>query len=176
MLDLLLKRRSIRKFNPREVEQEKIDYILKSALLSPSSRNCRPWEFVAVTDKERLAELSASREHGAHFLKEAPLAVVVIADTGKSGVWVEDCSIASIIMQLAAVTSGLGSCWIQIRERLTAEHTSSGEYVKKILSIPMRYNVECIIAIGYPDEKKGQNSVDRLDYEKIHHNIYQTEQ
>ncbi len=172
MLDLLLKRRSRRKFKPLEVEQEKIEYILKCALLSPTSRNHRAWEFVAVTEPERLAALAAAREHGSQFLKGAPLAIVVIADTGKSDVWVEDCSIASIIMQLAAETLGLGSCWIQIRERFAAGNTGSGEYVKKVLNIPRQYNVECMIAIGYPDEEKEPNSIDSLEYKKIHHNIY----
>ncbi|HHX78058.1 MAG TPA: NAD(P)H nitroreductase [Firmicutes bacterium] len=173
MLDLLLKRRSRRKFKPLEVEQEKIEYILKCALLSPTSQNRRCWEFVAVTEPERLAALAEAKERGSQFLQEAPLAVVVFADTGKSNYWVEDCSIASIIIQLAAETLGLGSCWIQIRGRFAAGNTSSGEYVKKVLNIPEQYDVECIIAIGYPDEEKEPYSVDNLDYNKIHYNVYQ---
>ena len=68
LYDLLKSRRSIRRFQSREVEKEKVDTILKSALLSPSSRSRRPWEFVAVTDKELLMKLSKSREHGSAFI------------------------------------------------------------------------------------------------------------
>ena len=80
LLDILKSRRSIRKFQNKEIEQEKIDTILKSALLAPSSRSIRPWEFIAVTNKEIINQLSQSRDPGSRFLAEAPLAVAVIAD------------------------------------------------------------------------------------------------
>ena len=78
--ELLRARRSIRKFKNREVEKKKIDAILKSALLSPSSRARRPWEFIAVTDTELLKTLSGCRERGSQFLAGAPLGIVVLAD------------------------------------------------------------------------------------------------
>ncbi|WP_434084633.1 nitroreductase family protein [Lacrimispora xylanisolvens] len=67
LLDILKARRSIRKFQNKEIEQEKIDTILKSALLAPSSRSIRPWEFVAVTNKEIISQLSQSRDPGSGF-------------------------------------------------------------------------------------------------------------
>jgi len=60
LYDLLKSRRSIRKFQNKEVEKEKIDIILKSALMAPSSRSRRPWEFIAVTDKEKLESFQRS--------------------------------------------------------------------------------------------------------------------
>ena len=84
-------------------------------LLAPSSRSRRPWEFIVVTDKETLRELSfAGREQ--QLLAEAPLGIVIIADKEACDVWVEDCSITAILAQLTAHSMGLGSCWIQIRE------------------------------------------------------------
>ncbi|NLV86792.1 MAG: NAD(P)H nitroreductase [Clostridiales bacterium] len=166
--DMLKARRSIRKFSDREVEKEKLDIILKSALLSPSSRSIRPWEFVTVRDKETLKKLSESKHHGSSFLSDANLGIVVIADPEKCDVWVEDCSIASIIIQLAAESQGLGSCWIQIRERAHNETESAETYIKNMLGIPKKYCVLSIIAIGYPDEEKDAYDENRLPYDKLH--------
>ncbi len=172
MLDLLKQRRSIRKYEDRVVEQEKLDIILKSALLSPSSRGIRPWEFIVVTDKEILGKLSQCKAHGSQFLKDAPLGIVVIADSTASDVWVEDVSIASTIIQLTAQSLGLGSCWIQVRNRKTADNQSSEDYIKELLNIPEKYGVDNIIAIGYPGEKKRSYDEDSLLYDKIHREKY----
>jgi nitroreductase len=75
LYDLLKSRRSIRKYQSREIEKEKLDQILKCALLSPSSRSRRPWEFIAVTDRELLSKLSQCREHSSQFLAGAPLGI-----------------------------------------------------------------------------------------------------
>ncbi|AUG57327.1 nitroreductase family protein [Acetivibrio saccincola] len=170
--DLLKERRSIRKYQDRVVEKEKVDIILKSALLSPSSRSRRPWEFVVVTDREVLKKLSMCREHSSAFLEGAPLGIVVISDPSICDVWVEDCSIASIIIQLSAHSLGLGSCWIQVRDRYHKEGVKAEDYIKNILNIPDKYAVECIIAIGYPDEKKEGYDLNKLPFEKIHFGSY----
>ena len=166
--DMLKERRSIRKFSDREVEKEKLDIILKSALLSPSSRSRRPWEFLVVRGKETLKKLSESKHHGSSFLSGANLGIVVIADPESCDVWVEDCSIASIIIQLTAQSQGLGSCWVQIRERAHNETESAETYIKNMLGIPENYCVLSIIAIGYPDEEKDAYDENRLPYDKLH--------
>lgn len=170
--DLLKSRRSIRKFQTKEVEKEKIDTILKSALLSPSSRARQPWEFIAITDKEILQKLSESREHASSFLVSAPLAIVVIANPEISDVWIEDAAISSIIIQLSAQSLELRSCWIQVRERLHSDNMPAGDYIKKVLGIPSKYNVECMIAIGYPAEEKKPYEETDLLFDKIHLNSY----
>lgn len=172
MLQLLKSRRSIRKFHSREVEREKIDIILKSALLSPSSRAKRPWEFIVITDKILLHKLSQCKEHGSQFLNEAPMGIVVIANPKVCDVWIEDASIASTIIQLSAESLGLGSCWIQIRERYGANNVSAGGYIKKALGIPDIYEVECLIAVGYPAEEKRPYTENELFYDKIHFDSY----
>ncbi len=172
LFDLLKSRRSIRRFEDKEIEKDKIDIILKSALLAPSSRSIRPWEFVAVSDKELLKKLSQCREHGSQFLAGAPLGVVVIADPEACDVWIEDASIASIIMQLTVQSLGLGSCWIQVRKRYYSVDKKAEDYIKEILGIPEKYSVECIIAIGYPAEEKKPYDENRLLYDKLHFNKY----
>lgn len=171
-IDLLKSRRSIRKFQDKEVEKEKIDTILKSVLLAPSSRGRRPWEFIAVTDKNLLAKLSESREHGSQFLAKAPLVVVVIADPDVSDVWVEDASIVSAFICLTAQSLDLGSCWIQVRQRLHSANETTEDYIKKILGIPQKYKVENLVAIGYPAEEKPPYDEKGLPYDKLHFNKY----
>ena len=152
-IDLLRTRRSIRRFQDRPVEQEKIDLLIEAMLRAPSSRGLSPWEFVVVTEKETLARLSQAKPHGATFVKNAPLAIVVCADPTKCDVWVEDCSIASIILHLAATDLGLGSCWVQIRLREHDAHQMAQDYVAELLGLPEGMAVEAIIAIGYPAEQ-----------------------
>jgi len=172
LLDLLKSRRSIRKFQNKEVEKEKIDVILKSALLSPSSRAIRPWQFIAVTDVKLLQQLSLCREPAPRYLANAPLAIVVIADKGASDVWIEDASIAATLIQLTVQDLALGSCWIQVRERFHTEQETAEEYIKKVLEIPEQYSVECMVAIGYAAEEKKPYDETMLLYQKLHYNKF----
>ncbi len=118
MLDILRNRRSIRKFKDKEIEPESIEQLKEAALRSPTSRGNNSWRFVFVTDRAKLEELSRAKESGSGFLKGARLGVVISGVEEESDVWVEDCSIASIILQLTGESLGLGSCWIQIRKRM----------------------------------------------------------
>ena len=171
-LSLIQRRRSIRKYSEKPVEAEKIDTLIEAALRAPSSRGFNPWEFVVVTDNRLLEKLSAAKPHGASFLKNASLGIVVCADPETCDVWVEDASIASIFIHLAAASLGLGSCWIQIRKRMHDQATSSQAYIRRLLNIPKNLNVEAIIAIGYPAEKKSFHRKEDLQYKKVHYDLY----
>ena len=172
VIALMQKRRSIRRFLPRPVEAEKIDQLIEAVLRSPSSRGLAPWEFIIVTDPSLLGKLSRAKEYGSAFLKQAPLGIVVCADPARCDVWVEDASIASVVIQLAAESLGLGSCWIQIRERQHDRMQSARNYIAATLNIPEQLQVESIIAIGYPDEKLPPHGKDELLYEKVHKDIF----
>ena len=171
-LSLIEKRRSIRKFKDQQVEDEKIETLVEAALRSPSSMGRNPWEFIVIDDLDYLIKLSQSKPHGSAFLKRAPLGIVVCGDPTKCDVWVEDCSIASIFIHLAAESLGLGSCWIQIRERMHNEEQTAGEYISQILSIPEHLEVESIMAVGYPDEQKPGHKKEDLLYDCVHRNTY----
>jgi nitroreductase len=97
---------------------------------------------------------------------------VVCADPERSSVWVEDASIACIFIQLTAESLGLGSCWIQIRDRMHDQTKPAEAYVAEVLSIPKKIKVEAMIAIGYPDEQKAPRGKEELQYAKVHHNRY----
>ena len=170
--ELIKKRRSIRKFTSEELTQEEVVNLLKAALMSPSSKRTNPWQFIVVDDKETLAKLGHCKENSSSFIADAALAIVVAVDPLASDVWIEDASIASIMIQLQAEDMGLGSCWVQIRERFTATGMSSDEYVHGILDIPLQLQVLSIIAIGHKGMERKPFNEDHLQWEKIHINKY----
>ena len=173
VMSVIRKRRSIRKFKPNPIEPEKVDMLVEAALRAPSSRGLQPWEFVVVTDKDLLDKLSRAKTHGSAFLRNAPLAVVVCADPDKSDVWVEDCSIAAILMQLSAESLGLSSCWIQIRERMHDDTRSAEGYIAELLRIPKKLKVESVIAVGYPAETKPPHKREELPFDKVYLDLYE---
>lgn len=172
MIDLLRTRRSIRKYENKTIDKESLEILRESLLRCPSSRGINPWVFIFVDEAKLLSELANVKKHGSSFLKDAALGIVVCGDETKSDVWVEDCSIASIIVQLTAHSLGLGSCWIQIRNRPHSHDTTAEDYVRKLLGIPVNLRVESVISIGYPAEIKKPIPHERLEFEKIHYNQY----
>ena len=167
MIELLRTRRSIRSYSDRTIEPEKIALLKEALLRSPSSRGICPWRFYFIESSDTLAALSQAKTHGASFLKDAQLGLVVCGEPEKSDVWVEDCAIASVIAHLAAHSLGLGSCWIQIRKRYHDESVTSEEYVRSILELPETLAVEAIIAVGYPGEEKVGVPESELPVDKI---------
>jgi len=172
VLSVIKKRRSIRKFLDKPIEAEKVDLLIEAALRAPSSRDLNPWEFVVVTNRELLEKLSKAKQHGSAFLKNAPLGICVCADPEQCDVWIEDASIASIFIHLAAASLGLGSCWIQIRERMHDGKKSAQQYIAEILNIPAKLQVESIIAVGYPAETLPPHTKEELLFEKVQRDIY----
>jgi len=168
ILNLLRKRRSIRKFIRQPVETDKIDTLIEAAVRTPTSRGRTPWEFIVVTDAELLKKLGKAKEHGSAFLAGAPLAIVLAADATKSDVWTEDCSIAAIVIQLAAEELGLGSCWAQIRLRPHNANLSAEGYIKDLLGLPALHVVECVIGLGYSAEEKTGHALDGLPFDRVH--------
>lgn len=172
VFELLQARRSIRQYTTQPLPADVLAVLKETALRAPSSRGINPWEFVFVDDPHVLAALSRAKMHGSEFLEHAALGIVVCADERKTDVWVEDCAIAAILLQMVAQSCGLGSCWIQIRNRQHNETTTSEAYIQHVLNLPEYLKVASIISIGYPAETKRPISADTLDYQKIHHNTY----
>lgn len=172
LLQLLRKRRSIRKFTDQPVASEKIEALIEAAVRAPTSRGRNPWEFIVVDDRALITKLAQAKQHGSAFLAGAPLAIVVAADTTKSDVWTEDCSIAATIIQLAAEEMGLGSCWTQIRLRPHSNATTADDYLKNLLELPADYAVECIIGIGFPAEEKAGHPLTELPFAQVHRNRF----
>ncbi len=174
MIELLRRRRSIRKYRSEQIAPESVELLMEAALRASSSRGINPWEFILVDDPAIIDQLAATKTHGSGFLKGAPLAIVVCADSRKSDVWVEDCSIAAIIIQMTALSLGLGSCWAQIRNRQHDDQQSAEVYLQELLGLPEEIKVECILGIGHPAEEKSPVPADKLQRSKIKHNRWAT--
>ena len=172
MIELVRKRRSIRSYSKKPVDRQSLDLLVETLLRAPSSRNINPWEFIVVDDPALLQQLSAAKAHGSTFLKGAPLGIVICADGTKSDVWVEDCAIAAILVQMTAESLELGSCWIQIRQRPHDATTTAEAYVQELLGLPPHITVESIISIGHPHERRQPLGADALQYGKVRHNRY----
>jgi nitroreductase len=170
--DLLRRRRSIRKYTGAALEKQKVDLLIEALLRSPTSRNGRSWEFVLVDDRSLLDSLSKCKPQGAGFLKDAALGIVIAGDSTKTDVWVEDASIAGILAQVAAESIGLGSCWIQVRNRSHDAATSAEQYVQRLLGLPETLKVVTIISVGQPAEEKPAPSASELPFAKVSRNRY----
>ncbi|MCR5851589.1 MAG: nitroreductase family protein [Bacteroidaceae bacterium] len=166
--ELIKTRRSMRQFTDELLSGDDVKLLLRAGLMAPSSKGLHSYEFVVVEDKEMLAALSQCKQMGSDFLAGAPLAIVVLADPTVSDVWIEDASVAAANILLQAEDLGLGACWIQVRNRYTADERSSEQIVKSLLGIPEDRGVVCIIAVGHKGmERKPQNE-DRLKWERVH--------
>jgi len=172
MIEVLRKRRSIRKYTGEIVEPEKIEILKEALLRSPSSKNINPWEFIFVDKPDKISQLKHCKPYGVTPLNSASLAVVICADETKNDVWIEDCSIASILLQLTAQSLGLGSCWVQIRNRMHSETVSAEKYIQGLLHIPKTYRVLSIVTIGYPAKSREGKPFDELQFDKIRMNQF----
>lgn len=166
--ELIGKRRSIRKFTDEKIDVEDVKLLLRAGLISPSSKGMHSYEFVVVEDPQMLRALSQCKAQGADFLADAPFAIVVLADPNVSDVWIEDASVAATHIMLQAEDLGLGACWIQVRQRYTADERNAEHIVCSLLNIPEDRGVVCIIAVGHKGmERKAQNE-DKLKWERVH--------
>lgn len=167
LIDVMLKRRSTRKFNDEPITKDELDKILQAALLAPTSMNRKPCNFMVVERKETLDELSKSKDHGADLIRGADKAIVVVADTMIADTWIEDSSIALTHMHLMATELDLGSCWVQIHLR-SKDGRDSEEIVRDILKIDDHYRIVGILALGHSDNIPKAHSIEDIDKNKIH--------
>lgn len=160
----------MRKFTDEELTQEQVELLLRAALMSPSSHRSTGWEFIAVDDKQALAQLAESKDSGAAFVAEAPLAIVVAANPEVSDAWVEDASIAALMIQLQAEDLGLGSCWAHMHNRHAADGTPANDVIHELLGLPENLQVLCVIAVGHKGMERKPFNEEHLQWEKVHIN------
>lgn len=165
VLQLIKRRRSIRKYKPNQVERDKLERILEAGRLAPSAANRQPWHFIAVTDPEHVATLRAS--YAKPWEVTAPAILAVCIEPSKSWVrkkdgeefWKVDAAIALQNMVLCAAEEGLGTCWIASFDE---------EDARKVLGVPNDVRVVAMTPLGYPDEVKGEVT-ERKDLKEIVH-------
>ena len=156
-LEVIEKRRSIRKYSERPVERELLDAIVKVAQTAPSSRNSKSSAFMIVEDRDTLDALSQMRDYGAGLLSGAQAAIVVMGDESKTDLWVDNCAISATFIQLAVTAMDLASCWVHCsgrpRFRNEPEGPKAEDYVSELLGIKEGMRPYCVVAIGYPAEE-----------------------
>jgi nitroreductase len=172
LMKTLLNRRSVRAYTGELISEENMKKILCAGLLSPTGRNRKPWEFVVVQDKDVLAKMAGSRIAGAGMLSGAAAAIVVLGDEEQTDVWTEDCSIAMSNMHLMASALGVGSCWIQGRDREAIDGETTEDFLRRILQFPAECRLEAILSLGMPDEELPGRAPESLPFNKVHINKY----
>ncbi|MDR3209257.1 MAG: nitroreductase family protein [Oscillospiraceae bacterium] len=142
-------RRSVRKYEARAVEDEKLVAVLEAARLAPSAANGQNWRFILVRDAELIVKLCAASE-GMRWAKDAlPPAIIVVAATAtrqmacgeQTGAM--DASIAMSFMLLQAHELGLGTCWLG---------NFFADKVRGALDLPQDLEIVAVTPIGYPAE------------------------
>lgn len=169
-IELAAKRRSVRKFSDKPVAQELIDQIIDTTLTSPSSRNSRSSKLAITTDKELLEKLSTMRTTGAAFLKNAPLAFFIMGDDTVTDLWKVNSSISATVMQFAAESLGLGSCWVHVEGRLhdndNPDAGTAEDYIHEICPETKDLRILCVVAIGHHDYEPKPRTADKEEREK----------
>ena len=168
LLDLMLRRRSIRRYTEGRIPEDTLQRVLQAGLLGPSACNKRNYELLAIRDRETLRSLIGCRASGPAMLKEADALILVLGDPAVSDTWIEDGAIALTQMHLMATALGLGSCWIQGRERLAADGSAATDFLRRRLGWPEGYIVEGMLCLGFPAEEKVPYRPEALPTEKIH--------
>lgn len=166
--DLIIARRSYRKYTGEPLDPEQVKLILEAGLMSPAGKRKNPWHFIVVEDKAMLKALSEAKDMGAAPIANAAIAVVVCANPEDSDTWIEDLSIATHQMSLQCADLGLGSVWIQMRLREDNDGNTATYNICKLLEIPAGFEVLSVLSVGHPDEERKPYDTSKLQWEKVH--------
>jgi nitroreductase len=168
-LETIFRRRSIRKFTDQPVEPEVLDILLQAAMAAPTAMNCKPWEFVVVTEPEKLAQFRKRLIFGN---RNAPAAIVVCGNPSLSTnpaarlFWIQDCSAATENILIAAVSLGLGTVWVGVHP--VAEFV---RIVREITGLPKNVTPLGLLYIGHPAEEKPARS--QYEGKRVHWQRYE---
>jgi nitroreductase len=167
MLDVIRKRRTIRKFTDKDVSEEQVETLLEMAMCAPSQLDRKPWHFVVIRDKglqKQLADLL--RLHP--YLETAPVVIAVCGLPNASPTWIMDVSAATENMLLAATAMGLGAVWVGSPD--TAMWDLCEEALHDALAIPLNVRIPALVAVGHPaQELPPHGKHDRFDRTKVHY-------
>lgn len=169
-MEEIYKRRSIRKYSEGEIEDEKIDKLIRAAMQAPGSRlNKEPWEFIIIKNQATIQKLS-EMDHNSKPLKEATLAILLIANMDNSHfhhVWQQDMAAAATTLLLEASYLDLGAVWINV-----APNEKRMKYIKQLFSLPDNIKPFNIISIGYPAEDQENKFINKYHENRVHYEEY----
>lgn len=141
LFEAIKKRRSIRRYQPGKISQEELEAIVDAGRLAATGSNRQPWDFIVVTEKERIDQLSISES----WMDKAA-AVIVVAMDPASRWWVEDGSAATQNMLLAITALGYGGCWVE------GDALPHEEKIKTWLEIPSEKRILAVVPVGIIDD------------------------
>jgi len=154
VLNTIKNRRTIRKFKPDPIDEEKLQMILEAGRWAPSFSNLQPWKFIVIKDQDlRNAVDRATKESVLHLgINEAPVVIMVCGDQRIDPLHaIEAGAAATQNMALAAHSLGLGACWISVCE------TEAETAIQKLLKLPKMTRVVSLLPIGNPAESPKGN-------------------
>jgi nitroreductase len=159
-MEVIRKRRSIRRYKSTPVPEEILNQILESARIAPSAGHRQPWHFIIVQDSETKKKLGI-----ASWASEAPIVIIGCVDTQTRSppLCFVDIGIGFEHLVLAAANFGLGTCWIG---RIDGDQT-----IKDVLNIPPHIKVIAVTPLGYPDETPNLKQRKLLS-EIVHYNNF----
>ena len=161
MLDMIKKRRSIRKYTDQPVTDEQIRLLLEAAMAAPSGSNIQSWEFLVVRDPNLKRQL-AQTHTWSHMAADAAAVFVVCGNERASHHWIADAGAATQNLLLAVTALDLGAVWVGIYPGADRE-----AYVRQALAIPDEIRVLCLIPVGHPAESKSPRS--QYKESKVHY-------
>lgn len=166
-MSIIYLRRSVRKYQKKNVGDEIVTELLRAAMHAPSAGNAQPWHFIVIRSEEKKQKIAEVHPYASMVL-QAPVAILVCADLNLEiykGFWVQDCSAATMNILLRAVELGLGAVWCGVypnEERVEA--------FRKIFGLPEHVVPFSIVPVGYPAETL--KPVDRFKPERIHYEAW----
>lgn len=154
--EVLAARHSVRRFQARSIDREILDTIVGEALLAPSSKGSRSTGYMIVEEPGVLEAIASMRDHGSALIAGAAAAIVVLGDTSKTDLWLDNAAISATYILLSATDKGLGSCWVHVNGRPRVKDDPSRgtaeDYLRELLGIKDNMRPLCVIALGYGQE------------------------
>ena len=165
-MDTIFTRRSVRQYEDKQIEAEKIDKLLRAAMQAPSAANQQPWEFLVVQNKENLQKLSKVNPYASAVgVSGATIIVMGNEDVMRAPhMWEQDLGAATQNILLQAAAMDLGTVWIGV-----APNPQSMKFISDMFELPSNIKPYSVIAVGYPLEGRGNKFTDRYIEERVHH-------
>lgn len=168
-MNSIFTRRSVRSYTDEPVASEHVDMLLRAGMQAPSAHNQQAWEFVVVTDSQKLIQL-ANTAPGSRMVSSCQVCIAVLGNSNFMKVadrWEQDMGACTQNILLQACELGLGAVWIGVApDKVRCDHVAG------ILDLPNHVDTYCLIAIGHPETEDANCFVDRFNSSRIHMDSY----
>ena len=164
-MEAIFKRKSIRKYQDRPVEKEKIEKLLRAIMQAPSAVNQQPWEVIVIENKETLKRLSEMSPYS-KMIEGSAVTFILAANSENLKIpsaWQQDMGAATENLLLEAVELELGGVWLG-----TATSEDNMDFIRKFFDLPENILPFSVVPIGYPDQDN-TNFIDRFNKDKVHY-------